>query len=174
MKIFLIGMPGAGKSTLGPQLADLLNCPFLDLDTEIAKGAGAGIPEIFAQQGEAGFRKLETETLRTVADSTENLVIATGGGTPCFHRNMEFMNNCGQTVYLETAPEILAARLCQKEMEGRPLLKGKTFTQLLNYLQETLARRATFYRQAGIIFENNSSAVSPRELAGLILKTQTG
>lgn len=172
MKVFLIGMPGAGKSTLGPELAALLHYPFLDLDTEIEKETGVSIPEIFAQQGESGFRLLETKNLQTIADATENLVLATGGGTPCFNGNMELMNSCGKTVYLKASPEILAARLCQKGLERRPLLQGKTFAQLLSYLEETLTLRETFYLQAGIIFENNSSAEAPHKLANLIPNTQ--
>ncbi|MBK0403304.1 shikimate kinase [Adhaeribacter sp. BT258] len=156
MHIYLIGMPGAGKTTLGRNLAAQLGRTFLDLDEAIEEAAGKTIPQIFEEKGEAYFRELEAETLKTVSFSAEKLVVATGGGTPCFHQNMAFMHAHGLTVYLKVSPEVLAERLLASDLSARPLLKNKTKPLVMKYLRETLRERATFYEQAGIIFENPS------------------
>jgi len=162
MHIYLIGMPGAGKSTLGPALATQLGRKFLDLDIEIEKATGQTISRIFEKYGEA-------ESLKMVSLSNENLVIATGGGTPCFHDNLAFMNAKGTTVYLKVLPEILTERLLQTDLTNRPLFKGKNKPLVLRYLQETLRMRATFYEQAGIIFESRSNPASIAEETAALL-----
>lgn len=174
MKVFLIGMPGAGKSTLGRELAAVLACPFLDLDAEIERIAGLSIPQIFSQYGEEYFRELESNILKTVSFSAEKAVIATGGGTPCFHNNLEFMNAHGLTVYLKTDPEVLANRLLKTDLTSRPLFQGKTKDDIRHFLAETLAKRATFYAQAGIVFESLSLASDTVALAQLIREAQFG
>src|SRR5690606_5400547 len=103
-------------------LAAQLNRKFLDLDAVIEETSGQKIPQIFAEKGENYFRNLETEVLKTVSFSPEKLVIATGGGTPCFHENITFMNARGLTIYLKTTPAILAERLWQTDLMSRPLL----------------------------------------------------
>jgi len=168
MKVFLIGMPGAGKSTLGPELAAHLNYSFSDLDIEIEKAAGLPIPEIFAKRGEAGFRQLEAEALKTVANSAENLVVATGGGTPCYSDNLAYMHTCGITVYLKAEPKVLEKRLFATDLKNRPLLKEKSSAQLLTYLEQTLQLRLPFYQQAGIIFEASQPANAVGQLADFI------
>lgn len=170
MKVFLIGMPGAGKSTLGRKLAAELNLPFFDLDTEIAKAANSTIPEIFRKNGEAYFRKLESEVLKTVVFSAENLVIATGGGTPCFHNNLKFMNEKGLTVYLKASLATLTNRLLKSGLTGRPLFQNKTKDDLCQFLVATLAKRVTFYTQAGIIFESLPLTPDTVALAEIIRK----
>ena len=153
MHVYLIGMPGAGKSTVGKVLAEKLGRTFVDLDAAIEKMAGKSIPEIFEKFGENYFREIENEALKTVSFSEEKLVIATGGGTPCFHDNLDVMKNHGQVLYLKVAPEILAERLMALPLNSRPLLKEKSNSQLLSYLNQTLTARAPFYEKAGIILE---------------------
>src|SRR5436189_5502924 len=92
MKIFLIGMPGAGKSTLGRPLAAALNLPFVDLDKEIEKHEQKSIPEVFELRGEDYFRKSESTLLKSWAESNRSFVLATGGGAPCFHDGIEVIN----------------------------------------------------------------------------------
>ncbi len=111
MHVYLIGMPGAGKSTVGKALAAKLNRPFLDLDAEIEKMAGQTIPEIFEKLGEVYFRNLETKALIEISSSEEKLIIATGGGTPCFADNLQFMQLKGKVLYLKASPEMLTERL---------------------------------------------------------------
>jgi len=153
MHVYLIGMPGAGKSTVGKVLAEKLGRTFVDLDAAIEKMAGQIISEIFEKFGENYFRQLESEALKTVSFSEEKLVIATGGGTPCFHDNLDIMKKHGQVLYLKVTPEILAERLMALPLNSRPLLKEKSKSQLLSYLNQTLTTRSPFYEKAGIILE---------------------
>ncbi|MFM8739263.1 MAG: shikimate kinase, partial [Cytophagales bacterium] len=99
MKIFLIGLPGSGKTTLGKQLAERLNIRFVDLDTEIEKSEGESIALIFKRFGEDHFRKAESTQLQKWANLNEDFVMATGGGAPCFFDNMEVMNQSGTTIF---------------------------------------------------------------------------
>ncbi|MFN8889873.1 MAG: shikimate kinase, partial [Cyclobacteriaceae bacterium] len=92
MKIFLIGLPGSGKTTLGKQVASHLSIPFVDLDAAIEKAEQRTIPEIFKQSGENYFRKIESDLLKKWAESTTDFLMATGGGAPCFFDNVEVMN----------------------------------------------------------------------------------
>ena len=158
MHVYLIGMPGAGKSTVGKVLAEKLGRTFVDLDAAIANMAGFTISEIFEKSGENYFRKIESEALKTVSSLGEKLVIATGGGTPCFHDNLAFMKIKGHVLYLKTTPEILAERLLTLPLNSRPLLKEKSKSQLLAYLNQTLTTRSPFYEKAGIIIETNAVA----------------
>ncbi len=89
MRIFLIGMPGAGKSTLGQQTAIALNLDFHDLDVLIVEKTGMEITEIFRERGEEYFRKIEAKILKEVVQDQDDFVMATGGGTPCFYQNIE-------------------------------------------------------------------------------------
>jgi shikimate kinase len=170
MHVYLIGMPGAGKSTLGPLLAAQLDRKFLDLDAAIEEASGQTIPQIFTEKGEPYFRELEAETLKTVSFSSQKLVIATGGGTPCFHDNLAFMHAHGLTIYLKTPPEMLAERLLKTDLENRPLLKGESKQFIIKYLQETLLVRATFYEQAGIIFEGPAQHASEVQALATAIK----
>ena len=147
MKLFLIGMPGAGKTTLGRALAAHYALPFLDLDAEIVARAGQVIPAIFLEYGEAHFRELEAEVLREIANQAAPLVLATGGGTPCFHDNLTVLNTTGFTLWLDVPVPVLATRLAAgKERASRPLLATAGPTE--KWLAETLSGRQQFYTQA--------------------------
>lgn len=98
IRIFLTGYMGAGKTTLGKAFARELNIPFIDLDWYIEERLHKSIRELFIERGEASFRELERTMLHEVAEF-ENVIISTGGGTPCFFDNMEYMNDNGQTVF---------------------------------------------------------------------------
>src|SRR5258708_25113313 len=101
MKIFIIGLPGSGKTTLGKQVAEKLNLPFIDLDLEIEKLEGKTVQEIFAKRKENYFRELESRTLKNFCSGKSDFVMATGGGAPGFFDNMDVMNNSGKTVFLD-------------------------------------------------------------------------
>ena len=142
---------GSGKSTVGRGLADALNLQFLDLDSYIEERNFKSIPEILASLGEDGFRKLEQKALHEVSEF-ENIVIATGGGAPCFFDNIELIKRTGKSIYLNGTPRILAERLLQSKTE-RPLIKGKTEAELIAFIDETLAKRSTWYKQADVVLD---------------------
>lgn len=148
MKVFLVGFMGCGKSTKAKQLANRLNCPVIDLDAVIVAQQGKTIAEYFAENGEAAFRKLESDTLKCY-DYPETCVVATGGGLPCFFDNMEWMNANGRTIYLQMAPSQLVSRLHNREK--RPLLKGMDDEQLLAFVEMKLVERNAFYMQAQLV-----------------------
>ena len=143
----LVGLPGAGKTTLGRQLATHFNRPFLDLDAAIEAQRGRSVREIFAAEGETGFREVEAAVLREVLGrSGPPLVLATGGGTPCFHGNMELLNQVGPTLWLDVTVDVLAARLPPNEVAKRPLMAAAGGAEA--WLRATLAARIQFYAQA--------------------------
>lgn len=159
MLIFLTGFMGSGKTTAGRLLAEGLNYDFIDLDELIEEHEGKAITEIFAEKGEDYFRKTEAEVLDSLLGRT-NLVVALGGGTACFHDNMQKMKSSGITVYLKVSPGILARRLSHGT--ARPLVAGKTGTELKNHIRRLLAGREGWYRQSHLIFD--ADKYSPRQL----------
>lgn len=146
IRIILIGYMGAGKTTVGKVLAQSLNLAFYDLDWYIEERYRRTVPQLFAERGEAGFREIEQKILHEVAEF-ENVVISSGGGTPCFFDNMDYMNRQAQTVYLKASPDVLFQHLKIGKTE-RPLLKNKTDEELKQYIRESLQARESFYLQA--------------------------
>jgi shikimate kinase len=134
---------GSGKSTTGKKLASHLNWSFIDLDEKIEQSTGMEIRDIFSEKGEAFFRKIESDTLKGMA-SESNAVISTGGGTPCFGDNMDFMLRTGLTVYLRMTPARLKSRLAGTS-ERRPLLKDIGKNGLQEYITAKLAEREKWY-----------------------------
>lgn len=137
---------GAGKSTYGSRLAKALSHTFIDLDKLIEERSGRTIADIFENEGEAAFRTLEAEVLRSTA-AEEDVVISTGGGTACFHENMDWMNTNGTTVYLRLFENIIQKRL-ERAKEERPLLAGMDDNERHQFVHETLSMRSIFYSQA--------------------------
>lgn len=143
---------GSGKSTLGKPIARALNYNFIDLDSYIEQKESLSVAEIFAQKGEKIFRELENYYLCQVSQ-LDDVVISTGGGTPCFSGNMELMKRSGQTIYLQHEPRTLASRLINAKTK-RPLIEGKTPEELIRYIESTLAEREQYYNQAQIVVAN--------------------
>ena len=142
---------GSGKTTVGKQLAKALDWQFVDLDAFIENRYRMNISEIFAKQGEPTFREIERKALHEVS-RFEGVVIATGGGSPCFFDNMEVMKNAGQTVYLNVSVDELVKRLNIGKTK-RPLVKDKDPEELKIYIAENLAKRETYYQQASRIID---------------------
>ena len=149
--IFLIGFMGSGKSHTGRALAQKMNYPFFDLDEYIEEKCSMTIPQIFGQKGEDFFRIEERKCLRDFG-VLGNAIIATGGGTPCFFDNMDWMNENGTTVFLKTPKEILAQRL-QAEKTNRPLIANLKDEEILDFVNRKLTERSAFYEKASVIFE---------------------
>lgn len=145
-RIILVGYMGSGKTTVGRQLAMALGLSFYDLDWYIEMRYHRTVAQIFAERGEDGFREIERNMLHEVAEF-EDIVLSCGGGTPCFFDNMEYLNQMGETVYLQAAPEVLAMHLKMGKVE-RPLIKGKTDEELIQYICESLKTREPFYTKA--------------------------
>lgn len=137
---------GAGKTTVGKALAKELGLQFYDLDWYIESRRRKTVSQIFAEVDEEGFRKIEHDMLHEVAEF-EDVVISCGGGTPCFFDNMDYMNAQGQVVYLKANPDVLCKHLKMGKTE-RPLLKGKSSDELMEFISEQLARRTPFYEKA--------------------------
>lgn len=149
-RIFLIGYMGAGKTTLGNALAKKLDLQFIDLDNYIEGRFHKTISEIFAEKGEEGFRDIERRMLHETGEF-ENVIISTGGGTPCFFNNIEYMNSQGTTVFLDVPVERLFIRLCIARSK-RPLIKEKSDDELRAFIAEQLGKRVEFYSKASHTF----------------------
>ena len=151
IRVILIGFMGAGKTTVGKALGKALGVTFYDLDWYIETRMRKTVKQIFDEQGEEGFRKMEHNMLHEVAEF-ENIVISCGGGTPCFYDNMDYLNQQGDTVYLKASPEVLYKHL--KMAKGvRPLLLNKTPEEVQVYIREELNRREQFYGKAKHILD---------------------
>jgi shikimate kinase len=151
IRIILIGYMGAGKTTIGKTLAKRLGVPFYDLDWYIETRMRKKVKQIFDERGEEGFRIIEKNMLHEAAEF-ENVVIACGGGTPCFFDNMEYLVRQGDVVYLRGTPEVLFRHL--KMGKGvRPLLLGKSDEELLEYIKENVKKREEFYTKANHIID---------------------
>ena len=145
-RIFLIGYMGAGKTTLGRALAKELNIQFIDLDSYIEERLCKSVSQIFVEKGEAGFRDIERRMLHE-AGEFENVIISTGGGTPCFFDNIEYMNEQGTTVFLDVPVERLFIRLSIARKK-RPLIMEKNDEELRNFITEQLTKRLPHYSKA--------------------------
>ena len=150
IRIFLTGYMGSGKTTLGRALAADLNVQFIDLDHYIEQRYRKTIAQLFAENGEDGFRAIERRMLHEVGEF-EDVIISTGGGTPCFFDNIEYMNSQGTTVYLDVPVERLFIRLSIARSK-RPLIKEKTDEELMAFIIEQLEKRAPHYSKAQYSF----------------------
>lgn len=145
-RIILVGYMGAGKTTVGKELAKSMGLMFYDLDWYITSRMHRTVAQIFEEGGEEGFRLVEHNMLHEVAEF-ENVVISCGGGTPCFFDNMDYMNRQGETVYLKASPEVLCEHL-KMGKSVRPLLLNKTPEEVQVFVREQLERREPFYAKA--------------------------
>lgn len=153
MKIFLIGMMGSGKSHWCKKLAKKLKCGAYDLDFLIETYEDNTISEIFGKFGEAHFRKAEAKILRWFVEK-KSYVVATGGGTPCFLDNMQWMNKNGITIWIDESVEVLIERL-KPEKDHRPLIKDLTDEELNHFLSAKIKEREPFYSQATYRLQDN-------------------
>lgn len=157
--ILLVGPMGAGKSTIGRHLADLLDLPFVDVDSEIESRAGADIQWIFDMEGEQGFRDRESKVLKDLASHDQPQVIATGGGIVVREENRTILRNSGKVIYLSATAEQLFERT--RRDKSRPLLQVEDRRAVIEQLIET---RDPLYKQvADMVFPSGST--QPYKLA---------
>jgi shikimate kinase len=150
--IYLIGLPGSGKSTLGRQIAAELGYTFVDTDDLLIAQEGKSIENIFAESGEDYFRMLERDLLH-IFEAKEKLLISTGGGTPCFFDNLDRMNKDGLTVFIDVPPAVIHKRLISQRHQNRPMLAGKTDEEVLTFIEQKYRERIPYYSKAELIVE---------------------
>lgn len=172
MKTFLMGYMGSGKSTIGPLLATALSYKFIDFDQYITQAEGMSIPEIFTSKGEIYFRKVENSYLKQLLDTQEEeVVIALGGGTPCYANNLDLIKKAGaRTVYLNWHFKILSERLWEARSD-RPLIASMESQEALeDYVRKHLFERAYYYNQAAysIKVESQTPEAITQEILDLL------
>ena len=153
-RIFLTGFMGSGKTTLGRFFAKEYGYSFIDLDHYIEGRYFKTINQIFEESGEEGFRLIEQKALKEVAE-IEDVIIATGGGTPCFFDNMDYMISRGLTIFIHVPISELTIRL-EKAKSKRPLLKDKNVEQIQEYIEEKLQSRLPFYLKSHLTIDGTS------------------
>lgn len=164
MKLFLIGMMGTGKTYWCKKLAKKLKVGGYDLDFLIESNEERSIAEIFAESGEVYFRRTESKMLHWFKEK-KAFVLATGGGTPCYHENMQWMNEQGITIWIDEPVDTLLQRL-KPEKEHRPLIKDLSDEELKQFLTEKLVQRYPFYHQA--TYHLKGDAISDAGFAKII------
>jgi shikimate kinase len=167
-RIVLVGFPGSGKSTIGKRLAAQMNLNFVDLDQKIEEKYKLLIPDFFAKYGELPFRQCEYELLNEVL-TLDNCVISVGGGAPCFYDAMDLIINHSISVYIRLSAKSLHHRLLNS-VRPRPLVMGKTSSELMNYIEEQLPLRELFYMRAALCIkgENLDCAALTEQLNNLM------
>ena len=166
MKVYLIGFMGAGKTTVGRELAGRLGAPFFDLDELIESAEKSSIKDIFTQHGELYFRKRERDILRSTRH-LEHAVIATGGGTFTFDENIQFIQSEGLSVYLSASYSLLRNRIGDKAGD-RPLFRDDVAAH------ELYANRVRFYRMADLTLEVREDETPGEVVERLLLELPRG
>ena len=154
--LILVGYAGSGKSSLAKRLSKALGVGYVDTDTLVEQSVGASIADIFHYEGEEYFRHAERESLESLAAEGYQGIVATGGGLPVWQDNMERLNSLGRTIYLQRSPEQILSRLSAYGREKRPMFRGKSDEELLEFMHEHLAEREPYYAKAQIIVDCNT------------------
>jgi shikimate kinase len=161
--VFLIGMMGVGKTTVGRMLAHALSFEFIDADRELETRSGVSVATIFELEGEAGFRRRESALLAELT-SRERIVLATGGGAVLDETNRSYLRERGLVIYLRASVDEIARRT--RNDRSRPLLQT---TDPRARITELMAERELLYQQtADLVFQ--SAAANPRRLVGRLLE----
>ena len=159
-RIYLVGLPGVGKSTVGKHLASELGLDFTDLDDRIEQSAGKKISQLFQEDGEIYFRAVEADELRNTA--SDHGVIATGGGAPCFHDNMQWMKENGRVIFLNPPLDVVIQRTANAQ--HRPLIKDDAKATILDLFE----KRSPYYTQAHLESRKSESPEIVSELRTLL------
>ena len=165
--LYLIGFMGVGKTTIGKQIAALNKVVFIDTDSQIEKETSKSIKEIFETDGEIAFRKLETDTIRSI---DRKAIISCGGGLTAHNNNIEYLKYKGTVIYLKASTETLIKRL-EKNKNKRPLISNLTNVKRLEFIRKILKEREKTYKQADYTIETDNKTVKEvlREINSLLL-----
>lgn len=147
MKYFLIGYMACGKTRRGREMAAELGVRFIDLDAYIVEREHRSVGAIFTEDGEERFRRLESGYLREVCELYKDFVLSTGGGTPCFGDNMEYMNRQGHTIFLNTDVDTIVSRLIRGKHK-RPIVSKLNDDEIRDFVNRHLQERKRFYMKA--------------------------
>lgn len=158
MRYFLVGYKSSGKTTLGKQLASELKMDFIDLDHYIEDEKGKTIPEIYTELGDEKFRLLEWEMLKRIVEK-DNVVVSTGGGTPCHCDNMNIMQNYGEVIYIKVDEDVLVERLKIAVVKKRPIVKGKSEEELKEYVSGLKKNCEHHYMQSHHVIQGRNIQV---------------
>ncbi len=156
MKIFLLGLPGSGKTTLGKELAKALGLPFVDLDAEIEKTEGTSIPKIFEQKKEDYFRRIESAELKNWCSKEADFVMSTGGGVPVYFDNIEIINKSGKSIFLDVPASEIARRIVNTKLSERPLFAKAHPESIKDHVEFMRSHRLSFYKKAHYTVSGNS------------------
>ena len=158
MKVVLLGYMGSGKSSIGKVLAKTLNLPFIDLDEYIEYQEKLSISEIFRTKGEIYFRKIEGLYLKEILQLKYDAVISLGGGTPCYGKNLELIQQNSKSIYLKASIDAILSRL-KNELTQRPLIAEIGIENLKEYIAKHLFERTSFYEKATHTVLVNSKSI---------------
>lgn len=165
-RIYLVGFMGSGKTTVGKKLSQIIGYEFVDMDKLFEKRYKISIPSFFEKYDELLFRKLESENLKHTFKMS-GVVVASGGGTPCYYQGVDEMNQNGVTVFLDMVPSALVNRLIHAK-NIRPLIKGKSQEELTNFVETELQERIKYYKKARLTIDGLS--VNVAQLAAQIIE----
>lgn len=166
MKIILVGYMASGKSTIGKLLSESLRIPFYDLDHLIETDLNFKVNEVFEQKGELFFRKKEKEVLEIFLNTTDNYVLALGGGTPCYYDNFElYQSSSIHSIYLKASVDTILKRL-RTQKDSRPLLSRFNGEELQEFIAKHLFERSYFYHQVEtiILIDNKKESEIVKEI----------
>ena len=169
-KIILLGYMGCGKSTIANRVSKITNSPFVDLDKNIEERTNLSINEIFEQRGEIYFRKLEREVLMDLLNTSGELIIGLGGGTPCYANNHELLKSENiVSIYLKASVDTLFERLGSNKSK-RPLIANKTDDELKEFIAQHLFERSFYYNQAKykLVIDGKSEDETAQDIVGLL------
>lgn len=168
MIIFLVGYAGSGKSSLGKRLARRMGVRFVDTDKQVELQEGASIADIFHYEGEEYFRIAERRAVEALANDGIDMVIATGGGLPTWRDNMDWLVRSGMTIYLRRTPEQILSRLSDYGRAKRPMFRGKSDDELLQFMREQMALRESYYAKS--LIDVDCTVMSDDEVVEYIVK----
>lgn len=154
--LILVGYAGSGKSSLAKRLSKALGVGYVDTDTLVEQSVGATVADIFHYEGEEYFRRAERGVLESLVAEGYNGIVATGGGLPTWRDNMERLNGMGTTIYLQRSPEQILSRLSAYGREKRPMFRGKSDEELLQFMREHIAEREPYYAKANVVVDCNT------------------